>query len=197
VLTTLPEREFRAGVFESLKCGVIGNAELFRLIEEQRDKVLARDPALLEWLITASVKLKASVVAEDEREGGRRRVLNFGHTIGHALEAETRYQTFLHGEAVAWGMIAAARIAAATGRLPGLVADQIAGATLALGPLPKVKVKPRSILQRLKSDKKTRSGKTHFVLPTSIGQVEIVNDVPAQTVLEAVHELRRISAVRA
>ncbi len=91
VLKTLPEREFRAGLYEALKCGVIGDVELFLRFEQNRVKILKRDPVELEGLIAASVKLKAEVVSADEREGGLRRVLNLGHTIGHALEAETGY----------------------------------------------------------------------------------------------------------
>src|SRR6476660_7596931 len=126
VLSTLPEREFRAGLFESLKCGVIGNPELFRRLQNIQIKKLRADAATLEWVIAESVKLKAEVVSADEREGGLRRVLNLGHTIGHALEAETEYRHFLHGEAVAWGMIAAAGIAAAVERTDRASASRIA-----------------------------------------------------------------------
>jgi len=114
VLGTLPEREFRAGLYESLKCGVIGDPQLFEFLEKADVKQLRRNREKIEWVIAQSVKLKAKVVSSDERESGLRRVLNFGHTIGHALEAETNYRHFLHGEAVAWGMIAAAHIAEAT-----------------------------------------------------------------------------------
>src|SRR4029077_5789274 len=117
VLSTLPEREFRAGLYEALKCGVIGKPELFLALENIDTKKLRRDPAKLEWIITESVRLKAEVVSSDERENGLRRVLNLGHTIGHALEAQTGYRHFLHGEAVAWGMIASAKIASAVGLL--------------------------------------------------------------------------------
>src|SRR4051812_11637557 len=96
VLTTLPDREYRAGLFESLKCGVISNAEIFEFMEKERDRILARDAETLEWLIAETVQVKARVVAEDEREGGLRRILNFGHTIGHALETETKYKQYLH-----------------------------------------------------------------------------------------------------
>src|ERR1700758_4324171 len=110
VLKTLPDREFRAGLYEALKCGVIGNVELFLRFEQNRARILKRDLEELEWLIAQSVRLKAEVVSADEHEGGLRRVLNLGHTIGHALEAETGYRKLLHGEAVGWGMIAAAGI---------------------------------------------------------------------------------------
>ncbi len=193
VLATLPEREFRAGVYESLKCGVIGHPELFRRLESLDLKKLRHDAQTLEWVIAESVRLKAEVVASDEREHGLRRVLNFGHTIGHALEAETEYRHFLHGEAVAWGMVAAAYIGAAIECLDADAAQRIADAVLASGKLPKVRVSSRSILRRLQSDKKTRNGVVHFILPTEIGKVQVVNDVPEQIVLKAVDELRRLS----
>lgn len=193
VLTTLPDREFRAGLYEALKCGVIGNSELFRTLENVDAKKLRRDPARLEWIIAESVKLKAEVVSSDERENGLRRVLNLGHTIGHALEAQTGYRYFLHGEAVAWGMIASAQIASAVDLIENADASRITDAVRALGPLPKVQSRSRDILRLLKSDKKTRNGIVHFVLPREIGKVEIANDVPEQVVIEAVDELRRLS----
>jgi 3-dehydroquinate synthase len=194
VLATLPEREFRAGLYEALKCGVIGKPELFRALESVDVKKLRRDPAKLEWVIAESVKLKAEVVSADERENGLRRVLNLGHTIGHALEAQSEYRHFLHGEAVAWGMIASAKIAATVDRIDHVTAGRITDAVRGLGPLPKVEAQSRSILRLLKSDKKTRNGVVHFVLPREIGKVEIVNDVPEQAVIEAVDELRRLSS---
>jgi 3-dehydroquinate synthase len=192
VLSTLPEREFRGGLYEALKCGVIGRPELFRVLEESDVRELRRNPAKLEWVIAESVRLKAEVVSSDEREGGLRRVLNFGHTIGHALEAETKYRRFLHGEAVAWGMIAAARIAAKVDRLEVVAATRITDAVRALGPLPKIETRSRNILRRLQSDKKTRNGVVHFVLPSEVGKVEIVNDVPDRVVIEAVDELANV-----
>jgi len=193
VLKTLPDREFRAGLYEALKCGIIGNIELFLRFEQNRARILQRDPDELEWLIAQSVKLKAEVVSADEQEGGLRRVLNLGHTIGHALEAETKYRTLLHGEAVAWGMIAATNIALSVGRTDSVSAGRIADAVLSLGKLPEVKVSPRKILARLQSDKKTQNGVVHFVLPREIGKVEIANDVPQSAVLDAVEEIRRLS----
>ncbi len=123
-----------------------------------------------------------------------RRVLNFGHTIGHALEAETNYRHFLHGEAVAWGMIAAAHIAEAFGRLDQRDATRIRNAVLNLGSLPKVEVRSRNVLRLILSDKKTRGGVVHFILPKTIGNVEIANDVPGEMICEAVEELRRLSS---
>jgi 3-dehydroquinate synthase len=193
VLSTLPEREFRAGLYEALKCGVIGKPALFERLEKIQLRALRRDPVALEWVIAESVRLKAEVVSSDEREGGLRRVLNFGHTVGHALEAESGYRRFLHGEAVAWGMIAATHIAAATGRVDGTVASRISAAVLNFGKLPRVEARSRDILRLMQGDKKTRSGVVHFVLPREIGKVEIVNDVPDKVIVEALNELRLLS----
>ncbi len=193
VLTTLPEREYRSGLYEALKCGVISDPEIFRRMEEEREKVLQRDAALLEWLITQCVRVKAQVVAADEREGGLRRILNFGHTIGHALEAETGYKQFLHGEAVAWGMVAAAMIAAALQLTDADTARRIISTVLAYASLPRVDARGRRIALRLAADKKTLNGVVHFVLPREIGRVEVVADVPERAVVQAVDELRYLS----
>jgi len=193
VLKTLPDREFRAGLYEALKCGIIGNVELFLRFEQNRARILKRDPADLEWIIGQSVRLKAEVVSADEHEGGLRRVLNLGHTIGHALEAETGYRKLLHGEAVAWGMIASTNIALKVGRTDSVTAGRIADAVLSLGRLPEVNVSPRKILARLQNDKKTQNGVVHFILPREIGKVEVASDVPESAVIDAVEELRNLS----
>jgi 3-dehydroquinate synthase len=193
VLSTLPDREFRAGLYEALKCGVIGKPALFDCLEKNHLKDLRGDAAAIEWVIAESVRLKAEVVSSDERENGLRRVLNFGHTIGHALEAESSYRRFLHGEAIAWGIIAATHIAAATGRIADAAARRISEAVLGLGKLPKVEARSRDVVRLLHGDKKTRKGVVHFVLPREIGKVEIANDVPEKVMVEAVNELRRIS----
>jgi 3-dehydroquinate synthase len=193
VLKTLPEREFRAGLYEALKCGIIGNVELFIRFEQNRARILKRDPGELEWLIAQSVRLKAEVVSADEHEGGLRRVLNLGHTIGHALETETNYRGFLHGEAVAWGMVAATNIALSVGRTDSVTAGRITDSVLSLGRLPEVNINARKILARLQSDKKTQNGVVHFILPREIGKVEVASDVPESAVLDSVEELRRLS----
>src|SRR5271169_1779668 len=133
VLKTLPAREYRAGLYESLKCGIIGDAGLFQLFEERHKEILAREPAVIEKVIADSVRLKAAVVSADEREAGLRQVLNLGHTIGHALEAETGYKLLLHGEAVVWGLVAATYIALSTGRLDSVTAGRIMNAVLGIG----------------------------------------------------------------
>jgi 3-dehydroquinate synthase len=111
VLRTLPEREYRAGLYEIMKSGIIRDAALFRTLDQQSAAVLRQEPAIVESVIAGAVRIKAEVVTADEREGDLRRILNFGHTFGHSLEAETKYERFLHGEAVAWGMHAATYLA--------------------------------------------------------------------------------------
>jgi 3-dehydroquinate synthase len=193
VLATLPEREYRAGLYEALKCGVIRNPEIFDFMEKQREPILQRQPMALEWLITHCVEVKAAVVAADERESDLRRILNFGHTIGHALEAETSYKQYLHGEAVAWGMVAAAMIGAGLQKTDADAARRIISAVLAYASLPPVSVRSKNVVRRLRADKKTLDGAIHFVLPVEIGRVEIVPDVPERAMLQAVDELRTLS----
>ena len=194
VLTTLPEREYRSGLFEAMKYGVIRNPAIFELMESKHDALLLRDAALLEKLITECIRVKADVVRADERENGERRILNFGHTIGHALEAETSYRKLLHGEAVGWGMIAAALIGYALDVTDSLAAQRMIAAVLAYGPLPKFKARGRRIVRRLLADKKTVGGAPHFVLARSIGTVEVVKDVPQRVILHAIEEAKSLSA---
>ncbi len=135
----MPGREYRAGLFEVIKCGVIRDRDLFDLLEPITDEVLALNPRCTDRLIAAAVGIKAEVVTADEREGDLRRILNFGHTIGHAIEAETAYVRLLHGEAVAWGMLAATRLAELTGTLKSEEAERIARVICSYGPLPAIK----------------------------------------------------------
>src|SRR5262249_768929 len=110
ILSTLDQREYRAGLFEALKSALIRDRALFEFLEKNTKKILARNPRPLQRIITDSVRVKAQIVSADERESDLRRILNFGHTIGHALESASNYSQFLHGEAVGWGMIAAATL---------------------------------------------------------------------------------------
>jgi 3-dehydroquinate synthase len=193
-VATLPQREFRAGMYEAIKCGVIGNPELFARLEQYSIKSLRKDRELLTWSIAESVKLKVQVVSADEKEGGLRRVLNFGHTLGHALETATSYRHFLHGEAVAWGMIAAAKIADEMRFSNNGTFDRIRDASLAWGRLPKVNVTTAKAMTLIRSDKKTESGVVNFVLPREIGKVEVVNGVPETAVAQALQQIRRLSS---
>jgi 3-dehydroquinate synthase len=193
VLTTLPERQYRSGLFEAMKYGVIRNREIFELMESQRDALLARDGDLLERLIIECVKVKAAVVSADEREGGERRILNFGHTIGHALESSTRYQQFLHGEAVGWGMVAAAIIGREMRVTDRATEQRIISLVRSYGALPPVTVTGERVVRLLQSDKKTMGGVPHFILAGALGRVEVVNTVPADAVRLAVEEIARMS----
>lgn len=189
VLATLPEREYRSGLFEAMKYGVIRNPAIFEMMEQHRDELLQRDGALLETLIAECIRVKADVVSADEREGGERRILNFGHTVGHALEAETGYKRLLHGEAVGWGMIAASVIGEKMKLTDRATAQRVVDLVRAYGPLPKIDVDAKRVFKRLLSDKKTVGGVPHFVLATVIGKVSVVNNVSRSDVIDAVRNL--------
>jgi len=194
VLTTLPEREYRSGLFEAMKYGVIRNPEIFQMMESQREALLRRDSDILERLIIECVRVKADVVSADEREGGERRILNFGHTIGHALEAATGYKQFLHGEAVGWGMVAAAVIGREMQITEQTIAARIVSLVRSYGEIPVVNVGGKRVLRLLQSDKKTMGGVPHFILATSkLGTVEVVKTVPPGVVVTAVKEITELS----
>jgi len=191
ILETLPQREFRAGMYEAVKAGVIGKPALFNQLAEVSIKELRQDANAVTRAIGDSVRLKAEVVSADEKEGDLRRVLNLGHTLGHALEAATEYKHFLHGEAVAWGMQAAARIAVEMSVCDSATYERIRDAVHAWGPLPDVNIQNTKALKLLRSDKKTEAGTVHFVLPRKIGKVEIVKNVPETVIISALAEIRR------
>ncbi len=187
LLATLPAREYRAGLYEIVKAGVIADAPLFDFLETRRAEVLAQSPAALDHIIAAAVRLKAGVVTADEREGDLRRILNFGHTFGHALEAETAYSRFLHGEAVAWGMNVATRLAADAGILAPSDAARITACIDSYGPIPALDgLAAGPLAARLKLDKKTTGGVVHFVLPESIGRVRITSAITSSQALAAI-----------
>ena len=195
-LNTLPPREYRAGLFEVIKHGVIRRRTLFDLLRDRRDEVIRRDPKTLEALIAESVRIKAEVVAEDEREGGLRRILNYGHTLGHALEAETGYARLLHGEAVAFGMVAAARLAESLGIFDPEERESLEALIAAYGPIPELSgIDASRLVERVRGDKKTIGGHVHFVLPEKIGKVRVVRD-PETPLVQAAAEstLRAFSA---
>jgi len=186
-LDTLPEREYRAGLFEVIKYGVISSPGLFELLTNRQRDVAARVPDVVDAIITESVRIKAEVVSADERESGVRKILNFGHTIGHALEAETGYSRFLHGEAVAFGMQAAVRLAEATRHLTPEDGTSIRKTIERYGPIPPLNGIPaKNLMGRLTADKKTIQGKVHFVLPTKIGEVKVVSGVEDNLVFSAI-----------
>lgn len=178
VLTSLPRREFRAGMYEVVKYGVIRSRPLFDRLSEESDAIFAHDPAVLTRLVADCCRIKADVVGEDERESGPRRILNFGHTIGHALEAITRYRRFLHGEAVAYGMRAAARLSVLRGLLTEDDEARLHALLVSMGPLPALAdLRAGDAMDAVQLDKKVVAGRLHFVLAKGIGDTEIVGDV--------------------
>lgn len=186
VLRTLPEREYRAGLYEVIKCGVIRSPRLFELMMQRQKDVMDLSADVVDDLIAESVRIKAEVVSADEKEGDLRRILNFGHTIGHALEAETSYTRFLHGEAVAFGMNAATHLARIAGLLPESETSQILECVRRYGPIPPLEgIEAARLVGRLGADKKTIQGKVHFVLPERIGVVKILSGIPPEQVLAA------------
>ncbi len=174
VLHTLPAREYRAGLAEVIKYGVIADARLFKFLETGMQGILNFDPAAVQHIIQSSSASKATVVSQDEREGDRRRILNFGHTLGHALETVTKYRRYRHGEAVAIGMVVAARLAVQLGLADTRVAARIrdlvhkAGLPDQLPPYPAA-----ALLRAMRQDKKVRDQRIHFVLPDRIGHVSV------------------------
>jgi 3-dehydroquinate synthase len=178
LLHTLPRREFRSGLYEVVKYGMIASRDLFDRIAHDTKAIFARDPAVLVPAIVESCRIKADVVSKDEREGGLRRILNFGHTIGHALESVTRYRRFRHGEAIALGMIGAADLAVTRGALADRERRALADLITALGPLPAIAdLQIEDILEGIRRDKKVVHGRLHFVLAIAIGATTTVDDV--------------------
>lgn len=187
VLQKLPEREYASGLYEALKYGVIGDPELFADFEHNSATFLRRDPEAIERLVARCAAIKADVVMKDEKESDLRRVLNFGHTVGHGLEAAARYQRIKHGEAVGYGMIAAARIGRSLDKLADSDRARIESAIGSLGKLPALTgMNSKDVLKALQHDKKVRDGAIHFVLPRAIGRVEITPDVPFEIVRDVV-----------
>jgi 3-dehydroquinate synthetase len=172
LLSSLPPREFRSGIYEIIKYGVIGDLKLFQFLEKNIEKVLRRDRKALAFVIERSIEQKARVVSKDERESGLREILNFGHTFAHSLESATGYEKYLHGEAVGWGMIAASRLAVEKGMLSPGEEERVAKVIASVGPLPPwPSISPAKLIAPMQADKKTRAGRLRFVLPERIGRV--------------------------
>jgi 3-dehydroquinate synthase len=186
VLGTLPERELKAGLMESVKAGIIRDRTLVRFIEEHADEVLGRDAKALEKVIAASIRIKAEVVNEDERDFGLRMILNLGHTVGHALEQATSYKALLHGEAVGWGMVAALFLARKRGTITSRQFERLESLVHLYGPLPPLKLRVSRVVSATGSDKKNIGGVKRFVLPMGIGDAGVVEDVTAAELEAAV-----------
>lgn len=183
-LATLPPREYRAGIAEIVKYGAIGDAAFFGWLEEHADALNARDDAVLVDAIATSCRHKAGVVARDEHEHGERALLNFGHTFGHALETDTGYGTLLHGEAVAIGMVLAAKLSADLGRASRADAERLERLLLAFGlPTAPPPSDPQRLLALMRLDKKNLSGRLRLILWRGVGHAEIVPDVDEAAIL--------------
>ena len=179
VLGTLPDRELRAGLMESVKAGIIRDRALVRYMEENAPLILGRDAKALEKVIAASIRMKAGVVNIDERESGLRMILNLGHTVGHAIEQATAYKLLLHGEAVAWGMIAALHLGAQRGTISRSQFERLQNLVYRYGPLPALKLRAAKVIAATSGDKKNVGGLRRFVLPLGIGDAGVVEDVTA------------------
>ena len=190
VLGTLPRREFRAGLYEVIKYGMTSSASLFDRVARERKAIFDREPTALTPIIAESCQIKASVVAQDEKESGIRRILNFGHTAGHAIEAVTKYKRFRHGEAVAYGMLVAAQLSVTRGALAEMDRKALMDLIASLGPLPPISdLSAAQMLEAIRHDKKVAAGKLHFVLPTAIGAWAIVDDVTEKEMKAALLKL--------
>jgi 3-dehydroquinate synthase len=189
-LTTLPEREYRSGLAEVIKHGIVLDASYFADLERSLPALLDRDLGVLERIVAGSCRIKAGVVERDEREAELRHVLNYGHTIGHALEAATGFDRFTHGEAVSLGMVAEARLAERLGiAAPETTARQVALLRAVGLPVTGLGAAPAAIIDAMGRDKKARDGRVPFVLAPEIGSFRIVFDVPRDAIRESLDTL--------
>ena len=192
VLRTLPAREFGAGMYEALKYGIIRDRQLADFIAANLAAIKRLDDQPLTHLIARCCQIKADVVAADEREGGLRRILNYGHTVGHALEAVTSYRRLKHGEAVGYGMICAARLATGLGILTAAEAETIREQTEMIGRRPAIgDLDAAEVIAAMAHDKKVAHGRLPFILPTTIGNVVVRDDLPPTLIRSTIRQLIR------
>lgn len=186
-LKTLPRRELLCGIAEIIKYGVIWDKSLFEFLEKNKESILSLDPSALTYIIKRSCEIKADVVSRDEREKGVRAILNYGHTIGHAIETETGYKRYLHGEAIAIGMNVEARISELMGLLDKEDALRIKAVIDSYG-LPSFFLEGMNVdhlITHMLVDKKIEAGEMRFVLPIRIGEVKIKNGISIEVIKEA------------
>jgi 3-dehydroquinate synthase len=189
-LRTLPGRELRAGLYEAIKYGIIRDRDLAGFIRNNIDGIDSLDPQTLTRIIARCCEIKVEVVVADERESGLRRILNFGHTVGHALEAVTAYRRLKHGEAVGYGMKCAAAIAEKAGVVPQPEAEAIRHGIDALGRLPRISdLNAKDVIAAMAHDKKVAQGKLHFILPIRVGEVVVRDDIAPAVIRAAVREM--------
>jgi 3-dehydroquinate synthase len=194
VLKTLPPREFRAGMAEVIKYGIIWDVQLFTQLEASKrlDQLRYLDEELLQIILSCSCQAKADVVSKDEKEAGLRAILNYGHTIGHAVESLTGYKLVNHGEAVAIGMVAAGQIAVQL-KMWKLADAQRQDALIQKAGLPTQLpsvLDIEAIIDTLQTDKKVKDGKVRFVLPTQIGAVTVTDQVPADVIRQVLRQMQ-------
>ncbi|MGB2898840.1 MAG: 3-dehydroquinate synthase [Candidatus Acidiferrum sp.] len=188
LLRTLPDREFRGGLAEVIKHAIIADAAMFATLEKNLERVLRRDRAALGELIPRNIQIKARVVSRDERESGLREILNFGHTFAHALESVTRYRRYQHGEAVAWGMLAASFLGHELGLTRADNVSRIVALIRRLGPLPAwPRVPAATLVKAMRSDKKARDGAVRFVLSPRIGEARSYDSISLNVVERVLH----------
>ena len=191
-ISTLPDREYRAGLAEVVKYGLIRDQDFFSWLEANLDAIGQRTPEAIQQMVEISVRNKAEVVAADELEAGSRALLNLGHSFGHAIETLTGYQQFLHGEAVAIGMVVAARLSEIRGLLPENSSSRLASMLQQLG-LPTtvpLSLAPEDLYARLALDKKTLGGQLRLILLDSIGRARVDTESSQQQILEAIGDCR-------
>jgi 3-dehydroquinate synthase len=190
VLETLQRREFRAGLYEVIKYGVIREPSLLDRMHSSVTAIFNREAEAIAPLVTASCRIKAEVVSADERESGLRRILNFGHTVGHALESVTKYKQFRHGEAVGYGMLAALNIGMARGITPKSLHDEVESLIAQLGPLPSVsEISAKEVYAAIGRDKKVVAGTLHFVAASDRGKTIELTDVTEKELKAAVRKI--------
>jgi len=188
LLRTLPDREFRGGFAEVIKHAVIADAAMFAMLEKDVERILRRDRATLGRLIPQNIQIKARVVSRDERESGLREILNLGHTFAHALESVTHYRRYRHGEAVAWGLIAASFLGHELGLTRADDVSRIVALIRRLGPLPAwPRVSAATLVKAMRSDKKACSGVVRFVLSPRIGEARSYDSISSNLVERVLH----------
>ncbi len=193
-LQTLPEAQFRSGLYEGVKYANIIDGNSFAYLETNMRKIVRRDPSALERLTARSIRAKSEIVSKDERESGLRQILNFGHTFGHALETAGNYRRHLHGEAVGWGMLVALLLGFATNRISSIQAQRISRLVMSVGPLPSFdSYRPAKLLALMRGDKKSHGGRVRWVLPVAIGRVEWGIKIPDRLVIEAIRDAPEVA----
>lgn len=197
-LKTLPVRELRAGLYEAVKYGVMVDRALFEFIESHLDQILECNLVFVEEVIRHCASAKAEIVGQDERETGIRKLLNFGHTVGHALESVTSFRRFKHGEAVGWGSLVALRLADKLSLLSHADSERMIQCVRRVGRLPQISdLTVDSVLSHMQHDKKSVAGKLQFVLPTGIGSGKVMGGIDTRWIRQSYLEIQRESQIRA